>query len=111
MKIKAIVLWWLVNGKDELLTEDDRRIETLMPLVSALFPGINYFSVSGFHQVMHRCVIPAVKKQFSNLLGVAVQELDPEEMVEVTALLPSNGYQWKNDTEWRTEFQRTLEAN
>ena len=89
MKCKRLVLWWLVNGNNEpaRLTVADKKIETLMPLVNTLFPGINYYSVTGFGQVMIGCVIPVLKKRFPELTAmpdsaVAADDLFGEERGE-----------------------------
>jgi len=39
-----------------------------MPLVEGLFPGINYFSMTGFGQVMRDHVQPVLKKLFPKLV-------------------------------------------
>lgn len=110
MQCKKNVIWWLVNGGDSLLLkEEDKKIEALMPLVQALFPGINYYSVTGFSQVMHQCVVPALKKRFPDLQSVP-EESTAEGEVEINELLPSKGYEWQDSPEWGAKLGELLAA-
>ena len=109
MKVRTAVLWWLVNNKEhETLKEKDRAIEALMPLVSALFPGINYYSITGFSQVMRDCVIPALKKRYPELLTTPAEKIKPKAMTEVATVLPSKGYEWQDSTRWKSKFEKVL---
>lgn len=114
MKCKTIVLWWLINDSDseELpgLEEKDTKISALIPLVSTLFPGINYYSISGFTKVMNECVIPALKKRYPELLTISVDSIDPVAMTKVASVLPSNGYEWQDSAEWKSQFDKILAA-
>lgn len=111
MKCKTAVLWWLVNNKEhEQLKEGDKKIEALMPLVETLFPGINYYSITGFSQVMRECVIPALKKRFPELLTTPVEAIKPKATTEVAKLLPSKGYEWQDSPKWRSKFEKILAA-
>lgn len=113
LRVKKAVLWWLVTGVvPTILTVDDQRIESLIPLVSALFPGINYHSsVTGFNQVMCACVIPVLKKRFpefqTDLVGTVVQS---DEEVEIELFLPSQGYEWQESEVWQKRFSELLAA-
>lgn len=110
MNIKKVVIWWLVTGvKGPALTDEDRRISSLIPLVSTLFPGINYYSVTGFGEVMKECVVPVLKKLFPELQsGPAGHVATSEEMVEISEFLPSNGYEWQDSEEWKGKFSTLL---
>ncbi len=111
IKIKTSVLWSIINDKEhKSLKEKDKTIEALMPLVSALFPGINYYSITGFSQVMQKCVIPVLRKRYPELLTVAEGKISPKAMTEVTEALPSKGYEWQESTRWRSEFRKILLA-
>ena len=111
MQCKTVVLWWLVNDKEHPdLKVGDRRIEALMPLVAALFPGINYYSVTGFTQVMRGCVIPVLKKRFPALLATTAEEVASEATTEIVEALPSMGYQWQDDPAWKAKFENLLAA-
>ncbi|OGY63945.1 MAG: hypothetical protein A3I89_00610 [Candidatus Harrisonbacteria bacterium RIFCSPLOWO2_02_FULL_41_11] len=111
MKVKTAVLWWLVNNKEhESLTDKDKTIEALMPLVEALFPGINYYSITGFSQVMRDCVIPVLKKRFSELLTTPAEAIKPKATTEIAKVLPSKGYEWQESTKWRSKFEKILAA-
>lgn len=111
MKCKTIVLWWLVNGTEPPgLPENERKIEALMPLVSALFPGINYFSITGFGKVMRDCAIPALKKRHPELLDTPAEKIGPNAMTEVAVVLPSDGYEWQDSAKWQSKLRRLLAA-
>ena len=106
-----MVLWWFINNKEHSsLTVSDKKIESLMLLVSALFPGINYYSVTGFGQVMHECVIPAVKKKFPELAGQPEKSIAPSALTEITKFLPSKGYEWQESDAWKARFKRLLQS-
>lgn len=109
MKVKTAVLWWLVNNNEpNSLEEKDKKIESLIPLVDTLFPGINYFSITGFSEVMQNCVIPALRKRYHKLLLTPAEKIKPRAMTEVTAVLPSKGYEWQDSAEWKAKFKRIL---
>ena len=109
MKCKIVVIWWLVNDKKhDALKDKDKSIDALIPLVSALFPGINYYSVTGFTQVMRDCVIPALKKQFPQLLGIPASEIGSRTMVNIAEVLRSKGYELQNSPRWQSKFKRLL---
>lgn len=111
-RVKKAVLWWLVTDvKPPVLTAEDQKIESLMPLVSALFPGINYYSATGFGQVMTTCVIPVLKKRFPEFqagpVGTVVQS---DEEVEIEPFLSSQGYEWQESDDWQRRFTELLSA-
>lgn len=109
MQVKKAVVWWLLTNQNHpSLTDDDKQIEALMPLVDAMFPGINYYSVTGFHDVMHGCVAPALGKQFHALRRLSANQIGAGEMVNVTEVMPSRGYQWQDDDEWKARFRTYL---
>lgn len=111
MKVRKAIIWSLVNNKPhKSMTDEEKRINGMMPLVEALFPGINYYSISGFHQVLNECVIPALKKQFPELLTASAEAIKPEETVKIAKLLPSKGYEWQDSLRWKSKFQRLLAA-
>ena len=108
---KTIVLWWLVNDKEpEGLRPRDKRISSLMPLVETMFPGINYFSITGFSQVMNNCVIPVLKKRYRKLLTAPAERIRPNAVTKVTTFLPSDGYEWQDSSEWKTQYRKLLRA-
>lgn len=111
MQCKTAVLWWIVNETEHpSLSEDDRRISALMPLVAALFPGINYYSISGFSQVMNACVAPVLKKRFPELIGAAAASITSDATREVETMLPSKGYEWQDSDAWKKKFEKLLAA-
>jgi len=111
MKCKKAVIWSLVAGvRAPVLTDDDLKIESLMPLVETLFPGINYYSISGFYQVMNDCVIPTLKKLFPEFKSGILTESSTtiEGMVEISEFLPSQGFEWQACQAWEQRFQELL---
>lgn len=111
MQCKTIVLWWLVNETEHpALAEADKKIDAIIPLVAALFPGINYYSITGFDQVMRRCVIPALKKRFPDLLKVPAASVGARATREVEAVLPSKGYEWQDSKAWKKKFEKLMAA-
>ena len=72
-----------------------------------MFPGIIYYSLTGFGQVMQDCVRPAARKLFGNLEGIPAEEVS-KELTEITPVLPVNGYEWCESAEWQAKFVRFL---
>lgn len=109
MQVKTAVVWWLVKSEDHpALEESDKTIKALMPLIDTLFPGINYYSVTGFNQVMQECVIPALRHQHPALRTTATREVRSNDMTEVTEVLRSAGYEWQDSDRWRARFRRLI---
>jgi hypothetical protein len=105
MQFKTAVLWWLVNDqKHPALTKDDMQIKALKPLLQAMFPGINYYSLSGFIMVQHRLVVPVLKKQHPGLETMSAAQVKPNSLLEVSEVMPSRGYQWEGDPAWKLQF-------
>ena len=82
----------------------------LIDLVATLFPGINYYSITGFASVMHTLAIPTLKKLYPELVGVSVESVDADDMIDVQQFLPSEGYEWQDNGLWKTAFQERLAA-
>ena len=85
-------------------------IAGFIPLVNALFPGVNYYSRTGFNEVMNTCVTPALKKQFPELESTSESDIKGNEMVEVEEFLPSKGYEWQDSMKWHAKFEKLLAA-
>ncbi len=112
MKIKTAILWSLLNGRNHPLVADaDLTIHALRPLVDGLFPGINYFSVTGFGQVMRDCAIPVLRKRFPELLTTPSEAVQADALTEIAEpFLPSKGYEWQNSLAWKGRFDARLAA-
>lgn len=109
MKFMKMQIWSAVNGKaHESLTEEEQKISAFIPIVNALFPGIDYYSITGFGQVMTSCVTPVLKKRFPELQSAPAESITREEMVEVMNFLPSKGYEWQDSKKWRSRFEKLL---
>ena len=112
MKFKKALIWSCVTGGEAhpSLNKKEQTIESVMPLVETLFPGINYYSITGFNQAMRDCVIPALKKRFPELLNTPAEAIEPEATIEIAKVLPSKGYEWQDSTKWRSKFEKLLAA-
>jgi hypothetical protein len=110
VRVKAIVLWWLIKGEEHpALTQNDKKISNLMPLIQALFPGMNYFSNTGFHAVMNAWVIPALWRQFPELATRPASHLRASAMFDIREVMPCNGYEWQT-REWQERFKTYARA-
>lgn len=106
VRMRKIVIWSLVNDREhELLTA-----KAMTTLVATLFPGIDYYSITGFSQVMRECLIPVLKKRFPELRSVPSEQITANDAVEITEFLPSRGYEWQVDNRWRSRFEKLLAA-
>jgi hypothetical protein len=115
MKIRKAILWSLLNSTDAIdwhpsITAEEKKISGSMPILAALFPGINYYSITGFSAAMRDCAIPALKKMHPELIGVPANAIATDDTVEIEELLPSNGYEWQDSTAWQSTFQQLLAA-
>lgn len=109
MKCKTMILWWLANNKEHpQLEKGDKQIEALMPLVSTMFPGINYYGLSGFNSTMIDCVIPALKSRFPELLTTPADAITADMTTEVSEVLPCTGYEWQTGAVWQSKFKDVL---
>jgi hypothetical protein len=111
MKVSRALIWSIIhNKKHPLMEKKYAQIIGLMPLVTKLFPGINFYSISGFGQVMEECVVPALKKRFPDVQAMSEGEIKTTAKVLVTEFLPSKGYEWQTSKRWRTRFNKLLAA-
>lgn len=111
MEFKKALIWSAVNENyHPSITEDEKTIKLWMPLVSTLFPGINYYSMSGFGQVFNGYVKPVIKKLFPELTDLPASDCSDSDTVTIEAFLPSDGYQHLDDPEWREELNSKLAA-
>lgn len=113
MKYKKLVVWCLVTEQEHpLLTDEEKKIKSLMPLVQAVLPGVKHYSNIGFNQVMMQCVMPVLKKSFPELATLSADEIarEPDAEVEVAEFFPSKGYEWQYSGDWQLEFEKRLAA-
>lgn len=109
MNFNKTLIWSAVN-KDyhPSIKDDEKTISTWMPLVKALFPGINYYCMSGFGQVFDGYVKPVLNKLFPELATLPAENCSDSETVEIEAFLPSDGYQHLGDPSWKQNLQKKL---
>jgi hypothetical protein len=111
MELKNKVAWWLINDiVHPALTKEDQVVAALQPIAGTMFPGINYFSLTGFGSAMRTIVIPALKLVAPQLVGAPIESFDPEDSIEIPEILPSQGCEWQNSDEWEIRFKDKLEA-
>jgi hypothetical protein len=111
MQVKAALVWWLVTEREHPgLVREETTVQALMPLVNCMFPGINFYSATGFATVARLYVMPALRKQHSNLLALQAAQVSADAMVEVSEVLPSEGYQWQTDPGWADRFRVYMAA-
>ncbi len=111
MNLKKALIWTILKGEyHRSLKEEDKQIAASMPILTALFPGITYYSMSGFHTVMVNYGKPALKKLFPEILTLRETEVSIEETIEIIPFLSSKGYEWEDDPNWKEEFSRLIAA-
>lgn len=109
MKIKKVLIWCALHNKEhKLLTAEERKISGYMPLISSLFPGINYYSISGFYDVFRTLVVPVLEKEFSTIKSINENDRVLNDLVEVSKFMSSNGYEWQDSEKWKRDFQKKL---
>jgi len=103
-----VQVWSIINGEDHPdLARDKCTIAGYIPLIKKLFPGINYYSITGFSQVMKNYVRPALSKLFPDLKGKPAKEISLR-AVSIETFLPSKGYEHL-DPKWGKKLQKLLE--
>jgi hypothetical protein len=103
-------VWSAIHGENHpTLVGDEKTIAGYMPLVEELFPGINYYSITGFNQVVRDYVQPALSRQFANLAKKSAQEVSRDRTVGVEALLPSKGYEHLDNPQWKQKLDELLQ--
>lgn len=112
MKFKQTLIWSLLHDKPHpSLGREEQQIAAYMPILDALFPGINYYSISGFSSVVKQCGQPALKKLFPDLINKKEEEIKDDVLLEIKIpFLPSKGYEWTDSETWRRNFQKLLIA-
>jgi len=90
------------------LTEEERKIKGYLPLIQDLFPGINYYSISGFLQVMTDYLRPVLLRKFPEIAGKHPSSVDRDKNVKVDAFLPSDGYEHLDNPQWKKRLEELL---
>ena len=104
-------IWSAINGENHLsLDGKERTIAGYMPLVERLFPGINYYSITGFSQVMKDYVQPTLSKLFPDLAKKPAQDVSRDRTVSIESILPSKGYEHLDNPMWKKRLDEILAA-
>lgn len=109
-KIRTALLWEILNNDMHTsLQESDRTVEMMIPLINALFPGIEYRSADEVFHVLTVYVAPGLIKRYPELLVTPMEFVKPETMTEITEVLSCKGYEWIT-REWNQKFEKFLVA-
>ncbi len=102
-------VWSAIHGDNHpALSGDEKTIAGYMPLVEELFPGINYYSITGFGQVMRDYVQPALSKLFPDLGSKPATEVRRDRTITVEAFLPSDGYEHLDNPQLKRKWEALL---
>jgi hypothetical protein len=107
----STAMLWSMAAKQ--LVQPPLKISDYRPLVQQMFPGINYYSVTGFNQAYHEVAAPAVAKMYPGLKACNTQaeaEAQFGATLPVAPVMPSAGYEWQNSAQWRRKFDQHLQA-
>lgn len=112
LEIKKAMAWSLITGTEHpALDLSEFKIENLKPIVGILFPGANYYSTTGFSQIMRSHAMPALKKLFPEIVELSSDQITQEETVEIAGpFLPSKGYEWQDSKKWQKKFDVLIAA-
>ena len=109
-RFKKTLIWSIINEEEHpALTGDERTIEGAMPVVETLFPGMNYYSISGFAHVQNNYLRPVLTKLFPYLKGLRAEEIRESERVALGTFLPSRGYEHTDNPRWRIRLDALLQ--
>ncbi len=102
-------VWSAIHGENHPhIAEDKRTIADYMPLIEELFPGINYFSVTGFNQVISDYVRPTLSKLFPDIAKKKAHQVNSDRTVTVETFLPSKGYEHLDNPRWKKKLEALL---
>src|SRR3989338_6191285 len=116
MTIKKALIWSLIkNERHPLLAEEEKQRFSAKPILDQLFPGIYYYmdvhpSPSGFHSVLKNYGIPVLKKIFPEVEKLHHSQISKTDMFELKPFLKSNGYEWRDNQNWKKKFNELLMA-
>jgi len=94
LKADVDLVWYMARvglTPDKEVVAPQRKIADYMPILEKMFPGINYYSISGFSQVMKEVAMPCVAKTNPDLAACATS----------AEIKPSAGYEWQDNYSWR----------
>jgi len=102
-------IWSAIHGENHPhIPTDKRTIKDYIPIVKELFPGINYFSITGFSQVMINYVQPTLSKLFPDIAKKKAHQVDSDRTVRIDSFLPCKGYEHLDIPEWRKRLDKLL---
>lgn len=109
---KTMMIWCLINKTyHPQQKEEEKQISAYMPLINVLFPGMNYYSISGFMQVNQSYLTPTLTKLFPELVGMPEDQVSPTEEVTIEKpFLACNGYEHQDNPKWKETFDEMLQA-
>jgi hypothetical protein len=111
MKCKTIVLWGLINDNVHSKAEEsDRGVGPLVPIISALFPGLKTDNLGEFIPLLSEYVRPALTARFPDMLITPDEKIGAHDSTEIIEMLPCDGFEWRASREWRCKFYKRLKT-
>ena len=102
-------IWSAINGYGhESLVGEEQQIAGYMPIINELFPGINYYSVTGFTQVMADYVGPVLTKLHPSIAKKSKEEVNRNILVSIEQVLPCDGYEHLDNSGWKKNLDVIL---
>jgi len=107
LKADVDLVWYMARvglTPDKEVVAPQRKIADYMPILEKMFPGINYYSISGFSQVMKEVAMPCVAKTNPDLAACATSAEAEQRFgktVDIAEIKPSAGYEWQDNYSWR----------
>ena len=107
MTVRTILIWAMINQEDWPPTANEKELDK-MGWIKCLFPGINFYSITGAFHVQNSYFVPVLKKLYPTLIGVKGETIDPNETIELEEFLACNGYEHYDNPEWKKRFDALL---
>tara|TARA_Y100000310_G_C20354388_1_gene655937 strand:+ start:291 stop:623 length:333 start_codon:yes stop_codon:yes gene_type:complete len=100
-------IWSAIHGENHPYVRSGTH-EVYEDLIENLFPGIDYFSVTGFLGVMGVYVPPALSKLFPDIAKKKAHQVDGDNIVSVETFLPCEGYEHEDNPQWKEKLEALL---
>ncbi len=107
-KYSGALLWWLINDeKPHELVDPHRQTTKVRALLEQTFPGIHF---SWLDDAVKELLVPALKKQFPDLVNLATDQVGPEDRRKVAVVMSTDEYEWQDSKKWQAKFKKYLKA-
>jgi hypothetical protein len=102
-------IWSAIHRQNHpMLTNEESRIAAFIPLIEELFPGINYYSITGFNQVMKNYVQPVLSKLFPDLVHKTAEQVERDKILDIKPFLSTRGYEHLDNPQWKKQLEMLL---